>query len=130
VARTLTSPASTREEHITSASVNGMPALAAADLLGHSAGASIAFQYAAAQPERVRPMLLIAPGARSAGLEATPAQRRALMQSWAAEPWYAARGRRVRADPGGRRHGRGLRRHRPVQLRPLGSRRSGRLRGW
>jgi pimeloyl-ACP methyl ester carboxylesterase len=73
------------------------------DLLGHSAGASIAVQYAASHPDRIRRLLLIAPSTRSVGLEATPAQRRAVMESRAAEPWYAAGAaafERIQADGG------------------------------
>ncbi|MFJ9576668.1 alpha/beta fold hydrolase [Streptomyces sp. NPDC101191] len=39
-----------------------------ADLLGHSAGADLATLYAAAHPERIRSLVLVAPGGRAPGV--------------------------------------------------------------
>jgi proline iminopeptidase len=59
-------------------------------LLGHSAGASLALQYAARYPGRVGSLLLITPSTRALGLAATDAARQEIMQLRRNEPWFAA----------------------------------------
>jgi proline iminopeptidase len=59
------------------------------DLLGHSAGANIAVQYAAAHPQRVSRLVLITPSARAVGLEPDIATRRRVARLRHGEPWYA-----------------------------------------
>ncbi|WP_326737681.1 alpha/beta fold hydrolase [Streptomyces sp. NBC_01022] len=58
------------------------------DLLGHSAGANIAVQYAARHPSRVGRLALIAPGARAVGIDITGEERRALARLRSDEPWF------------------------------------------
>ena len=73
------------------------------DLLGHSAGANIAVQYAARQPERVAKLALITPSTRAVGLEASSEMRREILNRRQAEPWYpvaAAAFERIQAGPG------------------------------
>ncbi|MEV6896549.1 alpha/beta hydrolase [Amycolatopsis sp. NPDC051372] len=60
------------------------------DLLGHSAGASLAMRYAATRPQSVGRLALITPSARSVAFEQTPDQRRHSIGRRAAEPWQAA----------------------------------------
>ncbi|MFD3651891.1 alpha/beta fold hydrolase [Streptomyces sp. NPDC058620] len=64
--------------------------LARLDLLGHSAGANPAVQYAARLPERVARLALIAPGTRAVGIEITGGTRRALARARREEPWFPA----------------------------------------
>jgi proline iminopeptidase len=59
------------------------------DLLGHSAGANIAVQYAIRHPGRIRRLALITPSARSVGLNPDTAPRRGSMQLRESEPWFA-----------------------------------------
>lgn len=59
------------------------------DLLGHSAGANIAVQFAARYPERAGRLLLIAPSTRAVGMDPTSEQRRAIVALRAGEPWHA-----------------------------------------
>jgi pimeloyl-ACP methyl ester carboxylesterase len=59
------------------------------DLLGHSAGGSVALRYAAAYPERIDHLVLLSPGPQPLGLEFTDAQQQAAMQRRSAEPWYS-----------------------------------------
>ncbi len=73
------------------------------DLLGHSAGANIAVQYAAQHPQRVGRLALITPSTRAVGLEADAAMRRAIAELRQDEPWYpgaAAAFERIQADGG------------------------------
>ena len=72
------------------------------DLLGHSAGGNVALLYAAAHPERIRHLILLAPGVRALGLTFTDEEQQAAMRRRAAEPWFA--------DGLGRGTGRGRRR--------------------
>ncbi|MET9604273.1 alpha/beta hydrolase [Streptomyces sp. NPDC006512] len=58
------------------------------DLLGHSAGANVATQYAIRHPERLGRLALITPGSRAVGIEATGEERRALARLRADEPWF------------------------------------------
>lgn len=58
------------------------------DVLGHSAGASLAVLYAAAHPERIGRLVLLTPSLRALGVEITDEQRRAALQRRSGEPWY------------------------------------------
>ncbi|MFC0601659.1 alpha/beta fold hydrolase [Streptomyces palmae] len=58
------------------------------DLLGHSAGANIATQYAARYPRRLGRLLLVAPGTRALGVAITGEARRAIARLREGEPWY------------------------------------------
>ena len=58
------------------------------DLLGHSAGASLAVGYAAAHPNRVASLALITPSPRPFGIETAADDRWAQLRGRAAEPWY------------------------------------------
>jgi pimeloyl-ACP methyl ester carboxylesterase len=59
------------------------------DLVGHSAGANIAVQYAAGRPERVSRLALITPSGRAVGLEPDAAVRRQMVGLRHREPWFA-----------------------------------------
>jgi pimeloyl-ACP methyl ester carboxylesterase len=63
--------------------------LARADVLGHSAGANIALQYALRHPHRVGRLLLITPSGRAVGLDPDAAMRREIVELRRAEPWFA-----------------------------------------
>jgi pimeloyl-ACP methyl ester carboxylesterase len=58
------------------------------DLLGHSAGGSVALRYAAAFPVRIDHLVLLSPGPQPLGLDFTDAQQQAAMRRRSAEPWY------------------------------------------
>ncbi|MFJ8082238.1 alpha/beta fold hydrolase [Streptomyces sp. NPDC096205] len=60
------------------------------DLLGHSAGASLAMLYAARYPARVRRLALITAIPRALGMSATPEDRLAAARLREGEPWFAA----------------------------------------
>ncbi|MFC9816683.1 alpha/beta fold hydrolase [Streptomyces virginiae] len=60
------------------------------DLLGHSAGANPALQYAARYPDRIGRLALIAPGTRAVGTVITGDTRRELARRRAHEPWFPA----------------------------------------
>ncbi|WP_415949412.1 alpha/beta fold hydrolase [Streptomyces sp. KLOTTS4A1] len=62
--------------------------LDAIDLLGHSAGANLAVQYAARHPERVTRLVLITPSVLAVGLPVTEEDRRARMLLRREEPWF------------------------------------------
>ncbi|MFD8691507.1 alpha/beta fold hydrolase [Streptomyces sp. NPDC059651] len=62
--------------------------LARTDLLGHSAGANIAVQYAARHPSRVGRLALITPGARAVGIDVTGEERRERARLRSDEPWF------------------------------------------
>lgn len=64
--------------------------LARIDLLGHSAGANLATQYAARYPDHVSKLALIAPGARAVGIAIRGETRRELAQLRQGEPWFAS----------------------------------------
>ncbi len=59
------------------------------DLLGHSAGANIALQYAVRLPQHVGKLALITPSARAAGLEPDTETRRQIVKLRHGEPWFA-----------------------------------------
>jgi proline iminopeptidase len=59
------------------------------DLLGHSAGANVAVQYAARHTERVNKLALITPSGRAVGLAVDDETRRAVMNLRQDEPWFA-----------------------------------------
>ncbi|MEU0270302.1 alpha/beta hydrolase [Streptomyces sp. NPDC006307] len=59
------------------------------DLLGHSAGATLAVLYAAAHPDRLASLTLVTGGTRPAGIDATAEDRREAADLRQGEPWYA-----------------------------------------
>jgi proline iminopeptidase len=59
------------------------------DVLGHSAGASLAVLYAVRYPDRVSRLALIAPSTRAVGLDATVAMRQETVDQRRGEPWFA-----------------------------------------
>ena len=58
------------------------------NLLGHSAGASLALLYAARHPGRVDRLVLVTPSTYAVGLAATAEARRDAVRLRAAEPWF------------------------------------------
>lgn len=60
------------------------------DVLGHSAGASLAIVYAARHPERVRRLVLVTPSLRAVGIAVPDEDRRAVADLRADEPWFPA----------------------------------------
>jgi len=71
------------------------------DLLGHSAGGSVALRYAAAYPERIDHLVLLSPGLQPLGLDFTDAQQQAAMRRRSAEPWYREAQAAIRAAEAG-----------------------------
>ncbi|WP_331748945.1 MULTISPECIES: alpha/beta hydrolase [unclassified Streptomyces] len=63
----------------------GLPRI---DLLGHSAGANLATQYAARHPKNVGRLALIAPGTRALGVSITGETRREIARLRRDEPWF------------------------------------------
>jgi pimeloyl-ACP methyl ester carboxylesterase len=59
------------------------------DVLAHSAGASIAVQYAARHPLRVGKLVLVTPSTRAVGLAASSEMRREIVSLRRGEPWFA-----------------------------------------
>jgi proline iminopeptidase len=59
------------------------------DLLGHSAGANVAVQYAVRHPRRVGRLALITPSGRAVGLEVAAERRREIVNLRRGEPWFA-----------------------------------------
>ncbi len=60
------------------------------DLLGHSAGGSLAVLYAARYPDRVADLVLVTPSPRPVGVDVTDADRRAVADLRRDEPWFPA----------------------------------------
>ncbi|MER6397241.1 alpha/beta hydrolase [Kitasatospora sp. NPDC001603] len=60
------------------------------DVLGHSAGANIATQYAARHPANVRRLVLVGPGTRAVGIEIDGGTRREVARLRSGEPWFPA----------------------------------------
>ncbi|BCB90808.1 alpha/beta fold hydrolase [Phytohabitans suffuscus] len=58
------------------------------DLLGHSAGGTLAALYAARYPERVRRLLLLTPSPRAFGVGVADADRRAVAERRRGEDWF------------------------------------------
>ena len=75
--------------------------LARFDLLGHSAGGSVALLYAAAYPERIGHLVLLSPGMGPLGLEVTEAQQQAAMAQRSGEPWCSEARAAVQAADAG-----------------------------
>ncbi|GEA87975.1 hydrolase [Cellulomonas cellasea] len=63
--------------------------LARVDLLGHSAGCSVAVMYAARHPGRVRRLALLTPSPRVVGIDVTDDDRREVAERRRGEPWFA-----------------------------------------
>jgi pimeloyl-ACP methyl ester carboxylesterase len=59
------------------------------DLIGHSAGGTLALLYAAAHPNRIGKLALITPSARAVGIPPTPDEMHAVYEQRAGQPWYA-----------------------------------------
>jgi len=58
------------------------------DLLGHSAGGTLAVLYAARHPDRIARLVLVTPSPRPVGLEISDADRRAVAEQRRAAPWF------------------------------------------
>jgi pimeloyl-ACP methyl ester carboxylesterase len=58
------------------------------DLLGHSAGATLAVLYAARHPGRVGRLVLVCPSPFAVGLEISDADRREVAEQRRGEPWF------------------------------------------
>ncbi len=58
-------------------------------LLGHSAGANLAYAYAAAHPDRVARLVLVAPSVRGLGIDISDGARSEIARLRNGEPWYA-----------------------------------------
>jgi proline iminopeptidase len=74
-----------------------------ADVLGHSAGANIALQYALRHPDRLDRLVLVTPSGRAVGLEPDAAMRREIVRQRQGEPWFdgaTAAFERIAADGG------------------------------
>jgi proline iminopeptidase len=57
-------------------------------LLGHSAGANLAYRYAEQHPDRVERLVLVTPSPRGLGVAVSDEARMAVAASRSAEPWY------------------------------------------
>jgi proline iminopeptidase len=60
------------------------------DLMGHSAGANLAYRYAEQHPDRVGRLLLVTPSTRGVGVEISDDDRTEMARRRSGEPWYAA----------------------------------------
>jgi proline iminopeptidase len=58
------------------------------DLLAHSAGANLAYGYAAAYPERITRLVLVTPSTRGLGIDVPDESRSEIARMRADEPWY------------------------------------------
>ena len=59
------------------------------ELLGHSAGGTLALQYAIRYPDRIRRLVLVSPSPRPVGIEITDAARREVAELRRGERWFA-----------------------------------------
>jgi proline iminopeptidase len=59
------------------------------DLMGHSAGANLAYRYAERHPDRVGRLLLVTPSTRGLGIEISDEARTEMARRRSGEPWYA-----------------------------------------
>src|SRR3954447_19647123 len=59
------------------------------DLVGHSAGANLAYRYAEHHPDRVGRLLLVTPSTRGVGIEISDDDRTAQARRRSGEPWSA-----------------------------------------
>lgn len=59
------------------------------DVLGHSAGGTLAVLYAARYPRRIGRLALVTPSPQAVGLEVTDSDRREVAEPRRAEPWFA-----------------------------------------
>jgi len=84
-------PGSYRCDHLVEdvAALQDHLALDRFDLLGHSAGANIAVQYAVRHQQRVGKLALITPSGRSVGLQVDDQIRREMINLRRGEPWFA-----------------------------------------
>ena len=62
--------------------------LARVTLLGHSAGANIAVQYAARYPQRIGALVLVTPSTRAVGITVSVDDRRRVIRLRDGEPWF------------------------------------------
>ena len=76
------------------------------DLLGHSAGANLAYRYVEAHPDRVGRLMLVTPSARGVGVDTPDEARSEMARPRAGEPWYAEAAAALDAGPGGYRRAR------------------------
>jgi pimeloyl-ACP methyl ester carboxylesterase len=58
------------------------------DLLGHSAGASLALLYAARYPDRIGRLALVTPSPRPVGVQVADSDRRQVAEARRGEPWF------------------------------------------
>jgi pimeloyl-ACP methyl ester carboxylesterase len=58
------------------------------DLLGHSAGGTLALQYATRHPDRIGRLVLVSPSPRPVGIEVTDAARREIAELRRGERWF------------------------------------------
>jgi proline iminopeptidase len=84
-------PASYRCDHLVEdvAALRDHLGLTRFDLLGHSAGASVAVQYAARHPGSLGKLALVTPSGRAVGLTADDQTRREILNLRRQEPWFA-----------------------------------------
>ncbi|MEV6348625.1 alpha/beta hydrolase [Actinoplanes sp. NPDC051851] len=62
--------------------------LESVDLLGHSAGVTVALLYAIRYPERIARLVLVNPSPRAVHLEITDLERRQVAETRRGEPWF------------------------------------------
>jgi len=71
------------------------------DLLGHSAGGNLAVLYATSHPDRVRRLVLVAPGLGAVGIDVDGASRREIVRAREGEPWFPTAYAALEAVTGG-----------------------------